>query len=129
MITRGASRAFHGIRHELVPSAGALKLLAGSRIAARFTLNHTYRPSLTRSNPSPICHAYRSVSAEATARELSQQSVDEQLQDHAQNNIEELKEKQHERPWHHDGVDTAPVRRQRSAGAMTKGKRPTFAAV
>jgi hypothetical protein len=123
MVTRGAARAFQGLRHELVSSAGVLRL--GSRAPASSTLRQVYRPSLKRSKPSPTCHAYRYVSAEATARELSQQSVDEHLQDHTQDDIEELKQKQHERPWHHEGVDTAPVRRQRSAGAMTKGTRPT----
>ncbi|KAI9806118.1 MAG: hypothetical protein M1833_004525 [Piccolia ochrophora] len=36
--------------------------------------------------------------------------------------IGEEKEKQARTPWHREGTDVSPVRRQRSAGAMTKGK-------
>jgi hypothetical protein len=36
--------------------------------------------------------------------------------------VAEDQEKQQRAPWHRQGVDVAPVRRQRSAGAMTKGE-------
>ncbi|KAI4166632.1 MAG: hypothetical protein LQ343_007887 [Gyalolechia ehrenbergii] len=36
--------------------------------------------------------------------------------------IAQQKEKQSQAPWHREGSDTPPVARQRSAGAMTKGK-------
>ena len=35
--------------------------------------------------------------------------------------VAESKEKQIRTPWHRDGSDEPPVKRQRSAGAMTKG--------
>ena len=63
----------------------------------------------------------RWISAEAKAQDLSQQSVDEELSEYDQQ-ISEEKGKQAERPWHREGADQPPVRRQRSAGAMTKGE-------
>ena len=68
----------------------------------------------------------RAASAETTAKELSQQSVDE-LEDGVaeDDSITQAKEKQHQRPWMREGADHSPVRRQRSAGAMTKGSSPS----
>ena len=86
------------------------------------TFRTAQRPTKSVSRDTPVFQPYRPVSAEATARELSQQSVDELAEDVDDNQVEEAKEKQHKRPWMREGVDHAPVRRQRSAGAMTKGK-------
>lgn len=36
--------------------------------------------------------------------------------------LEAENEKQARTPWHREGVDDAPVSRNRSAGAMTKGR-------
>jgi hypothetical protein len=36
--------------------------------------------------------------------------------------IEEVKKKQSETPWQREGSTEAPVRKERSAGAMTKGE-------
>jgi hypothetical protein len=69
----------------------------------------------------PVFQACRLVSAEATARDLSQRGVDEALQDYDEEPAAEARDKQHQRPWMREGADHAPVRRQRSAGAMTKG--------
>lgn len=63
----------------------------------------------------------RWISAEAKARDLSQKSIDEELSEYDQQ-VSEEKGKQAERPWHREGADQPPVRRQRSAGAMTKGE-------
>lgn len=63
--------------------------------------------------------AYRQARASShaqAAKDLNQKSFDEHLSE-----FEDLKEKQARTPWHREGVDTPPVRRQRSAGAMTKG--------
>lgn len=63
----------------------------------------------------------RFVSHEQTAKDLNQRGVDEALSDF-DTAIGQEKEKQIRTPWHRQGADTPPVRRQRSAGAMTKGK-------
>ena len=76
----------------------------------------------SRRSPAVISTEYRRwTSAEAKARDLSQQSIDEELSEYDQQ-ISEEKDKQAERPWHREGADQPPVRRQRSAGAMTKGE-------
>ncbi len=92
------------------------------RTLAICTCQAAQRPATSTPQISYIFQGYRAVSAEATARELSQQSVDELAEDVDEDNVAEAKDKQHKRPWMREGVDHAPVRRQRSAGAMTKGK-------
>lgn len=62
----------------------------------------------------------RNISYEQKAKALNQQGVDEALSDF-DDVVAEEKDKQHRAPWHREGVDVPPVRRQRSAGAMTKG--------
>ena len=62
----------------------------------------------------------REVSYEQKAKDLNQQGVDEALSEF-DTAVAEDKEKQQRAPWHREGVDEAPVRKQRSAGAMTKG--------
>lgn len=64
----------------------------------------------------------RWTSTADTVKQLNQQGVDEALSDFD----EELaghQEKQAQAPWHREGVDQPPVRRQRSASAMVKGER------
>ncbi|KAI9814642.1 MAG: hypothetical protein M1827_003198 [Pycnora praestabilis] len=61
------------------------------------------------------------VSYTEAAKDLNQKGLDQeeaQLED----SIEQEKEKQIRTPWHREGSDVPPVDRQRSAGAMTKGK-------
>lgn len=84
------------------------------------------RPAKQAPRATYVLQARRGVSAEATARELSQQSVDELAEGVDEDNVAQAKDKQHKRPWMREGVDHAPVRRQRSAGAMTKGKSPVL---
>lgn len=55
------------------------------------------------------------------AKDLHQQSNDVQEPD-LNTAIAQQKEKQTKAPWHREGSNTPPVARQRSAGAMTKGK-------
>ena len=62
----------------------------------------------------------RRISSEQKARDLNQQGIDEQ-EASLDDSLSEEKEKQIRTPWHREGVDESPVRRQRSAGAMTKG--------
>ena len=74
--------------------------------------------------PRAVTFVHASVrwnSHEQTAKDLNQQGVDDALSDY-DTAIGEEKEKQTRAPWHRQGADTPPVRRQRSAGAMTKGK-------
>ncbi|KAL8921535.1 MAG: hypothetical protein Q9208_005689 [Pyrenodesmia sp. 3 TL-2023] len=55
------------------------------------------------------------------AKDPHQESNDAQQSDHDEA-IAQEKEKQARTPWHREGSNTPPVARQRSAGAMTKGK-------
>ncbi|KAH0845607.1 hypothetical protein AYO21_05532 [Fonsecaea monophora] len=63
----------------------------------------------------------RSVSHEQKAKDLNQQGVDDALAEF-DNALANDGEKQQRTPWHRQGAEEPPVRRQRSAGAMTKGK-------
>jgi hypothetical protein len=64
----------------------------------------------------------RRITYAQKAKDLNQQGIDDQLSDY-DTAIADEKEKQTKTPWHREGADTPPVRRQRSAGAMTKGRR------
>ena len=75
----------------------------------------------TSSPPHLLTICIRSVSHQQTVRELNQRGVDDALSDF---DADDAKEKQVRTPWHREGVDTPPVRRQRSAGAMTMGTLP-----
>ncbi|KIW11532.1 hypothetical protein PV08_10833 [Exophiala spinifera] len=69
-----------------------------------------------------VKHPQRCISGEQTARDLNQQGIDEALSEFDSTVAEEGKDKQLRAPWHRQGAQEPPVRRQRSAGAMTKGK-------
>jgi hypothetical protein len=69
--------------------------------------------------PQPV----RYVSSAQKARDLNQQGIDEQ-ESSLDSALSEEREKQARTPWHREGADEPPVRRQRSAGAMTKGRIP-----
>ncbi|KAI1620343.1 hypothetical protein EDD37DRAFT_569603 [Exophiala viscosa] len=64
----------------------------------------------------------RSISGEQKAKDLNQQGIDEALSDFDTAIATEANEKQIRAPWHRQGAEEPPVRKQRSAGAMTKGK-------
>ncbi|CAA9956570.1 hypothetical protein CFE70_000171 [Pyrenophora teres f. teres 0-1] len=55
------------------------------------------------------------------ASELNE-NITQEEKDHFAKKLQEDKGKQIRTPWHREGSDTPPVKRQRSAGAMTKGK-------
>ncbi|GAB7357735.1 hypothetical protein MBLNU459_g0391t1 [Dothideomycetes sp. NU459] len=55
------------------------------------------------------------------AHKLSHKVTNEE-KDHYENLVEHSKANQRKSPWMREGSDTPPVARQRSAGAMTKGK-------
>ena len=67
------------------------------------------------------CQSYRSISSEQKAKDLNQQGIDDALSEFDVA-VAEQQEKQVRTPWHRQGVEVPPVRRQRSAGAMVKGK-------
>lgn len=67
-----------------------------------------------------VPRSLRSISYEQKAKDLNQQGVDDALSDF-DTAVAEDREKQHRAPWHRQGVEEPPVRKQRSAGAMTKG--------
>jgi len=54
------------------------------------------------------------------SKELGNKELDE-YNDQLDHAIGEAKELQARTPWHREGTDKPPVKRQRSAGAMTKG--------
>jgi len=49
------------------------------------------------------------------------ENITQEEKDHFAKKLQEDKGKQIRTPWHRQGSDTPPVKRQRSAGAMTKG--------
>lgn len=58
------------------------------------------------------------------AKELSQKGLDKEedwFNNQLDNAIGQQKEIQARTPWHREGADQPPVKRNRSAGAMTKG--------
>ncbi|KAK5072840.1 hypothetical protein LTR51_005481 [Lithohypha guttulata] len=61
----------------------------------------------------------RFASHQQTAQDLNQKGIDQQLSEYDRN-IAEEQDKQRRAPWHREGSQEPPVRRQRSAGAMTK---------
>lgn len=81
-----------------------------------------YSPSWTQKALLSQCAKYN-VEGRFTGatKEPPQESNDGQKSDF-DTAIAQQKEKQSQAPWHREGSDTPPVARQRSAGAMTKGK-------
>ncbi|KAK5265551.1 hypothetical protein LTR99_008687 [Exophiala xenobiotica] len=83
---------------------------------------------LKRPQPRPLSRTglsrstTRGISGEQKAKNLNQQGIDEALADFDTAIAEEGKDKQQRAPWHRQGAQEPPVKRQRSAGAMTKGK-------
>ncbi len=93
-----------------------------------YALQHAQRGASTSEstrspflNTTSLLNQSRKISSEQKARDLNQQGVDEALSDF-DSAVAEDKEKQVRTPWHRQGVDEPPVRKQRSAGAMTKGE-------
>lgn len=64
----------------------------------------------------------RHQSDSAVVNELNKKTMEEQEGGLLDGKLEQEKEKQARAPWHREGADKPPVARQRSAGAMTKGK-------
>jgi calcium uniporter protein, mitochondrial len=65
-------------------------------------------------------------SADARARDLHEKATADEMAEF-DGELEHHKERQKYRPWHREGADQPPVRRQRSAGAMTKGEHASTA--
>ncbi|KAK0120370.1 hypothetical protein ONS95_011773 [Cadophora gregata] len=82
-------------------------------------------PSLSIRTFSTSRRHYSEEDATSKAKALNQKGLDEQEDGfHRQidDAIGKAKELQARTPWHREGSDTPPVKRNRSAGAMTKGK-------
>ena len=93
--------------------------------ATRFKLPASgFRNDLTKCSPAALRAVWwttRSISSQQKAKDLNQQGIDEQMSEF-DDAIAEEREKQIRAPWQREGADTPPVKRQRSAGAMTKGR-------
>jgi hypothetical protein len=70
--------------------------------------------------PSKDTGSYENSNARP-ASELNNNITQEEKDDFARK-LQEDKGKQIRTPWHREGSDVPPVARQRSAGAMTKGR-------
>ena len=84
----------------------------------------TVKPYAYPQRPSIPCRVpqdRRHITSEARARSLHEKANADELSE-PDAEVEHHKKRQQERPWHREGVDQPPVRRQRSAGAMTKGR-------
>ncbi|KAH4014780.1 calcium uniporter protein [Parastagonospora nodorum] len=68
----------------------------------------------------PKFASYQNSNARPAA-ELNE-NITQEEKDHFARRLEEDRGKQIRTPWHREGSDVPPVARQRSAGAMTKGK-------
>ena len=79
-----------------------------------------YRAWLPKS-AAGVVTTQRSASYEQKAKDLNQKGINEQLSSF-DDSIAQAKEKQARTPWHREGTDEPPVKRPRSASAMTKGK-------
>ena len=64
----------------------------------------------------------RCQSTETKQKDAQGRDRTDELSDHDKRILAAQHEKQREAPWHREGVDESPVRKQRSAGAMTKGE-------
>jgi hypothetical protein len=105
-----------------------------SQLVVQSPIAHTFR-----SRPVPPIHGtgngsrgrvfstttkWRKEDYAAKAKELNQKGLDEHekgFNTQIDDAIGEAKELQARTPWHREGSDQPPVKRMRSAGAMTKG--------
>ena len=78
------------------------------------------RRAIKVKNPVPQRESGSISSYSQPAAELNHDVGNEEIE-HYDRLVAESKDKQIRTPWHRDGSDEAPVKRQRSAGAMTKG--------
>jgi hypothetical protein len=97
---------------------------AAPRTLSQFTRSYNlsdYRGSTTRYFS--FTKRRLATNHEETAKSLNQKGLDAQESEFNDAAIAEAKEKQTRTPWHREGSNLPPVRRLRSAGAMTKGTR------
>lgn len=119
-----AARPLHTLAHvHRLPQSSACAYL--TLRAQQHLQTNSRRPTISKytacgATSSPQ-KSSRKISNEQRAKDLNQQGVDEALSNF-DSAVADEREKQVRTPWHREGVDKPPVRRQRSAGAMTKGK-------
>jgi hypothetical protein len=100
----------------IIPGIGSER--GFSTIHASTTIgSHSLAPTLINQS---FCYKRHNTDFAKQARDLNQKALDDQ-ESQLEDAIEQEKTKQVRAPWHREGTDQAPVKRQRSAGAMTKG--------
>ncbi len=106
-----------------LPSAGALAARSLTQVSySSASHRHCYSISelfCALSFQQRRCYADNTYTQ--AAKDLNQKGLDEQ-ESKLDEAIAQEKEKQQRTPWHREGSAVPPVQRQRSAGAMTKGK-------
>jgi len=94
----------------------------------------SYFPAASTQRTQSVYRTFSSTASQrfpdytARAKALHQKSADEhedEFNSQIDNAIGEAKELQARTPWHREGSDLPPVKRNRSAGAMTKGRSPS----
>jgi hypothetical protein len=106
---------FHAPQHQ-----GRIRGLAQHNAAiARQLQLRTFTLTAKLGAEAPKFNQYNNSNARP-ASELND-NITQEEKDHFAKKLEEDKGKQIRTPWHREGSDVAPVARQRSAGAMTKG--------
>ncbi|MCJ1395909.1 hypothetical protein MMC18_008795 [Xylographa bjoerkii] len=101
-------------------NTGFANLSGSSAFFSKVRDNPCSQSSLIRKF-SILGQSQRSKDHADTARSLNQKGLDAQ-ESQIQDGISQEKEKQTRTPWHREGSNVPPVKRLRSAGAMTKGK-------
>ncbi|CZT46081.1 related to COQ2-para-hydroxybenzoate--polyprenyltransferase [Rhynchosporium secalis] len=123
------------MRPQISPTAVSTSASRYLQIRFQPQITHTFRSrprQFLRASHSGFCFRAFSTSiptredeATSKAKALNQKGLDEEVDGfHKQidNAIGQAKELQAKTPWHREGSDKPPVVRNRSAGAMTKGK-------
>jgi len=99
----------------------ALRCLTQAASSAPTDRRHQSVSGSSFTVPPPHIRGYADLSYAQAAKDLNQKGLDDQ-ESQFNDAIAQEKEKQIRTPWHREGSDVPPVKRERSAGAMTKGK-------
>jgi calcium uniporter protein, mitochondrial len=106
-----------------IPKPGPLSFQVSRSISIQpLSRRRTPESSIRQLSQNLLC---RTITSEARAKDLHDKATADELSD-LNDVVDHQKDRQRERPWHREGADEPPVRRQRSAGAMTKGKKTTI---
>ncbi|PPJ51799.1 hypothetical protein CBER1_09127 [Cercospora berteroae] len=125
LLSRLAVRAAPRAQGLLISRTAAWRTAATSATASQLRLQRLFAttdPSRVREQKKPFDTASAPDSHYSQPASNLSNNVTQQEKDHFKRVEEQSKELQARSPWMHDGSDVPPVARQRSAGAMTKGK-------